>query len=85
MDLFKIEAVSYWKQSTTVTEVNSFSSVAEYYRRFVEGFFKPTLPLTRLALENIKFSLTLVCKKSFQELKERLTTAFVLTITKETT
>jgi hypothetical protein len=65
---------------TNVSEVRSFLGLAGYYRRFVEGFSCIATPLTRLTRKNAKFEWTNECERSFQELKERLVSAPVLTI-----
>ena len=80
VDLAKVEAVTNWKQPTTVTEVRSFLGLAGYYRRFIEGFSKIARPMTELTKKDKKFVWTEACEKSFQELKKRLTTALVLTL-----
>ncbi|GKD92719.1 hypothetical protein Tco_1372556, partial [Tanacetum coccineum] len=48
MDPTKVEAITKWPRSTSVTEVRSFLGLAGYYRRFVEGFSRLALPLTKL-------------------------------------
>ena len=80
MDPSKIEAVSKWNRPTNVSEVRSFLGLAGYYRRFVEGFSKIAMPLTQLTRKNHKFEWTEACEKSFQDLKQRLVSAPVLTI-----
>ena len=80
VDPSKTEAVSQWQQPKNVSEVRSFLGLAGYYRRFVEGFSRIALPLTQLTRKNHKFLWTEACERSFQELKERLTTAPVFTI-----
>ena len=80
VDPAKIEAVMDWPRPTTVTEVRSFLGLAGYYRRFIERFSAIATPLTRLLKKETKFEWTERCEKSFQELKQRLTTAPVLTI-----
>ena len=62
------------------TEVRSFLGLAGYYRRFVEGFSSITAPLTKLTQKAAKFQWTDACERSFQELKNRLTSAPVLTL-----
>uniref|UniRef100_A0A2N9HUA0 CCHC-type domain-containing protein n=1 Tax=Fagus sylvatica TaxID=28930 RepID=A0A2N9HUA0_FAGSY len=80
VDPSKIEAVVNWVRPTNVSEVRSFLGLAGYYRRFVEGFSCIATPLTRLTRKNAKFEWTNECERSFQELKERLVSAPVLTI-----
>ena len=80
VDLAKVEAITNWKQPTTVTEVHSFLGLVGYYRRFIEGFLKIARPMTELTKKDKKFVWTEACEKSFQELKKRLTTAPVLTL-----
>ena len=48
VDLKKIEAITEWQRSTSVTKVRSFLGLADYYRRFVKDFSKIAAPLTRL-------------------------------------
>ena len=48
VDHAKIEVVKKWEPPKNVTEVRSFLGLAGYYRRFVEGFSKLAMPLTRL-------------------------------------
>nr|GEY16711.1 putative reverse transcriptase domain-containing protein [Tanacetum cinerariifolium] len=48
MDPAKGEAITKWPRPTSVTEVRSFIGLAGYYRRFVEGFSRLALPLTKL-------------------------------------
>ena len=80
MDPSKIEAVSKWNRPMNVSEVRSFLGLAGYYRRFVEGFSKIAMPLTQLTRKSHKFEWTEACEKSFQELKQRLISAPILTI-----
>jgi len=80
VDPEKVEAVSNWQQPTNVSEIRSFLRLAGYYRRFIEGFSKIARPMTELLKKEKKFSWTESCERSFQELKNRLTTAPVLTL-----
>ncbi|EOY08687.1 Uncharacterized protein TCM_023737 [Theobroma cacao] len=80
VDPKKIEAILQWEQSKTVIEIRSFLSLAGYYRRFVQGFSLIVAPLTRLTCKGIKFEWDDVCESQFQELKNRLTFAPILTL-----
>jgi len=60
--------------------VCSFLRRAGYYRRFVEGFSKLALPLTKLLHKDNEFVWTEECEASFQDLKQHLVSASVLTI-----
>ncbi|XP_070008231.1 uncharacterized protein [Nicotiana sylvestris] len=80
VDTQKIEAVKTWPRPTTPTEVPSFLGLTGYYRRFVEGFSSLSAPLTKLTQKGAKFQWTDACERSFQALKDRLTSALVLTL-----
>jgi hypothetical protein len=80
VDPGKVEAVVNWVRPSNAHEVRSFLGLAGYYRRFVEGFSKLAGPLTRLTKKNEKFQWSDECEQSFQELKQRLVTAPVLTL-----
>ena len=80
VDPAKIEAVMNWEPPKNVKEVCSFLGLAGYYRRFVEGFSKLAMPMTRLTKKGEKFLWTPECELVFHTLKEKLTTALVLII-----
>ena len=61
-------------------EVRSFLGLAGYYQRFVDGFSKIAAPMTTFTPKNVKFKWTEACEQSFQELKRRLVTTLILTI-----
>jgi hypothetical protein len=80
VDPEKVEAVSNWQRPTNVSEIRSFLGLAGYYRRFIEGFSKIAQPMMELLKKEKKFAWTESCERSFQELKQRLTTTPVLTL-----
>nr|GFB98481.1 putative reverse transcriptase domain-containing protein [Tanacetum cinerariifolium] len=80
MDPAKVEAITKWPRPTSVTEVRSFLGLAGYYRRFVEGFSRLALPLTKLMRKGEKFIWNEEREKSFEELMQRLVSAPVLTL-----
>ena len=83
IDPMKVEAVNKWATPTSVTEIRSLLGLAGYYRRFVEGFSRIATSLTTLTRKGKKYEWTEKCAKSFQELKDRLTSAPTLTLPTE--
>ncbi|GJT86534.1 retrotransposon protein, putative, ty3-gypsy subclass [Tanacetum coccineum] len=55
-------------------------SMSCYYRRFVEGFSRLALPLTKLMRKGEKFVWNEEREKSFEELKQRLVSSPILTL-----
>ncbi|KAL0533872.1 hypothetical protein IC582_028143 [Cucumis melo] len=80
VDPAKIEAVISWPQPSTVSEVRSFLGLAGYYRRFVENFSRIATPLTQLTRKGAPFVWSNTCEDSFQNLKQKLVTAPILTV-----
>ncbi|RVX04718.1 Retrovirus-related Pol polyprotein from transposon 17.6 [Vitis vinifera] len=80
IDLGKVDAVSNWMRPNTVIEIQSFLGLASYYKRFIDGFFKIALPMTKLTQKMVKFEWSNDCERSFQELKNILVTTSILTI-----
>ena len=58
VDPTKVAAVREWQQLKNASEVCSFLGLVGYYRKFVEGFFKITLPLTSLTRKGKTFEWT---------------------------
>ncbi|KAL0546384.1 hypothetical protein IC582_016292 [Cucumis melo] len=80
VDPAKIEAVTNWPRPSTVSEIRSFLGLAGYYRRFVEDFLRIANPLTQLTRKGTPFVWSPAYESSFQELKQKLVTAPVLTV-----
>ena len=80
VDPKKVEAVINWERPNSVHEIKSFLGLVGYCRHFVEGFSKLSGPLIALTRKNAHFLWTNECEQSFQELKWRLVTAPVLTL-----
>ncbi|XP_040244023.1 uncharacterized protein [Aegilops tauschii subsp. strangulata] len=80
VDPSKVVAVTEWETPTTAREIRSFLGLAGYYRRFIENFSKIAEPMTELLKKEKKFVWTDECEASFQELKQHLVTAPVLTL-----
>ena len=54
--------------------------MARYYGKFVDGFLKLAAPLTKLTRKEEMFIWSEACQQSFDELKWKLTSAPVLTL-----
>ncbi|XP_049932536.1 uncharacterized protein LOC126409875 [Nymphaea colorata] len=80
VDPAKVEAVQQWNAPTNVSEIRSFLGLAGYYRKFIKDFSKIATPLTKLLRKGVKFTWTEDCQKSFQMLKDSLTSAPILTL-----
>lgn len=80
VDPSKREAILNWSRPTTASEIRSFLGLAGYYRRFIEGLSKIAKPLMQLTRKDVSFVWSDECEESFQEVRQRLTTAPVLAL-----
>ncbi len=74
----KIDKVREWPAPESTADVKSFLGLANYYKRFIQGFSDIAKPLTELTGKNKRFHWDNHCEQSFQALKEALTTAPIL-------
>ena len=77
-DPAKIKQVRLYPVPTDATKVRQFLGLASYYRRFIPDFAKIAHPMHALTKKNAVFEWTADCGVAFNELKERLVTAPVL-------
>ncbi|GFT55461.1 transposon Ty3-I Gag-Pol polyprotein [Nephila pilipes] len=75
----KIKAVVDWPCPETVHELQSFLGLCTYYRRFVRNFSTIARHLHKLMKVKSNFNWTEDFQKSFNSLKQALTTSPVLT------
>ncbi|WVZ70210.1 hypothetical protein U9M48_018892 [Paspalum notatum var. saurae] len=80
VDPSKVSTVTNWKVPEIPKEVRGFLGLAGYYRRFIENFSRIAKPMTSLLEKDAEFRWTNAQQAAFDELKKRLTTAFVLTL-----
>ena len=80
----KTEAVKNCPRPVTPKNIRSFLGLAGYYRRFVDCFVSITSPSTTLTQNSVKFDWLEACERKFKILKEKLTSALVLTLAKVT-
>jgi hypothetical protein len=78
VDPTKTAVIRDWTQPTTVRGVRSFLGFCGFYRRFVKNYSRIAKPLNRLTEDNTPFEWGDACESSFQELKEKLTSAPIL-------
>jgi hypothetical protein len=55
MDPSKVQDVLSWNTPTSVSDIQSFLGLVEYYRRFIKGFSKISKPMTELLEKDRKF------------------------------
>ena len=55
MDGAKVGTIQEWLTPTKVTKLQSFLSLANYYRRFIKGYSKVACPLTNLLKKERKW------------------------------
>ena len=75
----KTENVINWPTPNRVKELRQFLGQASYYRRFLKNFALIAAPLHRLTEKAKSWSWTPECEQAFNVLKEKLTTAPILT------
>ncbi|GKA79584.1 putative reverse transcriptase domain-containing protein [Tanacetum coccineum] len=80
VDPAKIKAVKDWTSSITPTEIRQFLGLADYYQRFIEGFWKIAKPLTELTQKNKKYIWGENQESAFQLLKQKLCEAPILAL-----
>ncbi|GJT25439.1 putative reverse transcriptase domain-containing protein [Tanacetum coccineum] len=84
VDPAKIEAVMNWQAPKNVGEIRSFSSLAGYYRRFIQDFFKIASSLTKLTRKSTHFEWSREQEEAFATLQKKLCEAPILVIPKGT-
>jgi hypothetical protein len=78
MDPVKLAGIRNWPTPKTVKDVRSFHGFCNFYRSFIRGFSKITLPLNALTKKGVEFQWTEVAQKAFDTLKEKMTEAPLL-------
>ena len=70
-----VELIVKLPSPTAVKGVRQFLGHVGFYGRFIKDFFKLSKPLCELLLKDAKFVCDEKCQKSFEQLKQFLTTA----------
>ena len=75
----KVEILKTWPKPASVTDIRSFLGLLQFFRRFIPDFAKIASPLTDLTKKGSGVhKWNEECDKSFQKLKDAITTAPVL-------
>ena len=79
VDKAKLETIASLPLPSSVKGLWSFLGHAGFYRRFIKDFSKIATPLNRLLEKDVAFTITDECIHYFELLKEKLTSAPILT------
>jgi len=79
----KVRAVKEWPVPTNVTEVRAFVALAGYYRKFQKDFSRIAAPLYELTQKGQKFVWTERRQRAFEQLKQILTSAPILSLPRD--
>jgi hypothetical protein len=80
VDETKVEAIKNWPTPVNVSQVRSFHGLASFYQRFVKNFSTIAAPLNELAKKGVEFVWGKSQEAAFQELKNCLTSAPLLSL-----
>ncbi|GJS19109.1 putative reverse transcriptase domain-containing protein [Tanacetum coccineum] len=80
VDPTKIESIKDWASPMTPTEIRQFLGLANYYRRFIEGYSKIAKPMTNLTHKKVAFEWGDKKEAAFQTLKDKLCSAPILAL-----
>ena len=71
--------MSNFPDPTSIKDVRQFVGLASYYRHFIANFAKIAQPLHSLTSKGAVFKWTNQCQKAFDDLKDSLVSAPILT------
>ncbi|TMD69294.1 MAG: DDE-type integrase/transposase/recombinase [Chloroflexi bacterium] len=80
IDPRKVKAILEWPQPKTLSELQQFLGLANYYRRFIKHYSKRAAPLHRYTNKGVPFIWNEEAEEAFQLLKKAFTEAPVLMI-----
>nr|CAN67503.1 hypothetical protein VITISV_016516 [Vitis vinifera] len=78
VDKAKVELIVKLPSLTTVKEVRQFLGHAGFYKRFIKDFSKLSKPFCELLAKDVKFIWDEKCQRSFDQLKQFLTTTLIV-------
>ena len=74
----KVHAILNWPSPSKVTELKSFLGLANYYRKFIQGYSKKVASLINLLKKDKKWVWTDACQEAFDKLKVAVSSEPVL-------
>ncbi len=78
MNSWKVDVIWNWKVSRSLTHMQIFIDFCNFYRRFIKNFSKITRLMIKLTWKDHFFKWTDICQMIFEELKQQVTTVFIL-------
>lgn len=75
----RVQCIANYTRPNTVKEVRRFLGMAGWYQRYINNYAAVASPLTDLLKKSDRFTWTSEAQHAFQQLKDNLTTAPVLT------
>ena len=78
MDESKIEAISKRSAPINVKQIQQFTGLCNYYRKFVQNCAKIAAPMVKLTCKDTRWDWTPECQSSFEQLKQALVSSPVL-------
>src|SRR5882724_9324644 len=76
---YKFQIIQDWPEPQKVKDIQSFLGFANFYRHFIFGYSKITVPLMLLTRKGTPWHFTNECRSAFEAQKKAFTTAPVLT------
>lgn len=80
VDEDKVKVVKDWATPTNLKQLRSFLGLANYFRRFIQGYSSLVAPLMALTGTKVPFVWTPECQAAFEGVKVALTSAPVLAL-----
>lgn len=80
VDPAKVETVQNWPVPTGVPQLRSFLGLANYFRKFIQGYSTIVAPLTSLTAAKVPWMWDAACQRAFEAVKSALTRAPVLAL-----
>jgi len=78
MNSRKVDVIQSWKVLRSLIHVQIFIDFCNFYRRFIKNFSKIVQLMIKLTRKDHFFEWTEICQTIFEELKQQMTTVFVL-------